>query len=89
MSSPLPTVVISCLYLLFLWAGPRYMQDRQPYTLRKTLIVYNFSMVVLNFYIAKEVQSQLLDALIDMTDDCIVCIATDSFSLSLHRLTSV
>lgn len=54
MSSPFPTLAISCLYLLFLWAGPRYMQDRQPYTLRKTLIVYNFSMVVLNFYIAKE-----------------------------------
>lgn len=33
------------------------MQDRQPYTLRKTLIVYNFSMVVLNFYIAKEVSA--------------------------------
>lgn len=55
MASPLPTLGFSCLYLLFLWAGPRYMQDRQPYTLRKTLIVYNFSMVVLNFYIAKEV----------------------------------
>lgn len=57
MSSPIPTLAISCLYLLFLWAGPRYMQDRQPYTLRKTLIVYNFSMVVLNFYIAKEVRT--------------------------------
>ncbi|MED6281461.1 Elongation of very long chain fatty acids protein 4, partial [Characodon lateralis] len=55
MSSPSPTLAISCLYLIFLWAGPRYMQDRQPFTLRKTLIVYNFSMVVLNFYIAKEV----------------------------------
>ncbi|TNM95049.1 elongation of very long chain fatty acids protein 4-like isoform X2 [Takifugu flavidus] len=54
MSCPIPTLAISCLYLFFLWAGPRYMQDRQPYTLRKTLIVYNFSMVVLNFYIAKE-----------------------------------
>lgn len=58
MSSPFSTLAISCLYLLFLWLGPRYMQDRQPFTLRKTLIVYNFSMVVLNFYIAKEVRSQ-------------------------------
>lgn len=57
MSSPFPTLAISCLYLIFLWAGPKYMQDRQPYTLRKTLIVYNFSMVVLNFYIAKEVSA--------------------------------
>ncbi|KAF3702740.1 Elongation of very long chain fatty acids protein 4 [Channa argus] len=54
MSSPFPTLALSCLYLLFLWVGPKYMQGRHPYTLRKTLIVYNFSMVVLNFYIAKE-----------------------------------
>ncbi|XP_064847275.1 very long chain fatty acid elongase 4-like [Oncorhynchus masou masou] len=54
MSSPAPTLAISCLYLLFLWAGPKYMQNREPFQLRKTLIVYNFSMVILNFYIAKE-----------------------------------
>ncbi|KAG7275632.1 hypothetical protein CRUP_021959 [Coryphaenoides rupestris] len=59
MSSPLPTLAISCLYLLFLWAGPRYMKDRQPFTLKKTLIVYNFSMVLLNMYIAKEIASAL------------------------------
>lgn len=62
MSSPWPTLAISCLYLIFLWAGPKYMQDRHPYTLRKTLIVYNFSMVVLNFYIAKEVSAALCSA---------------------------
>ncbi|XP_062407538.1 elongation of very long chain fatty acids protein 4-like isoform X1 [Sardina pilchardus] len=54
MSSPWPTLAISQLYLLFLWAGPRYMQNREPFQLRKTLIVYNFSMVLLNFYICKE-----------------------------------
>ncbi|KAI4904589.1 hypothetical protein NFI96_007279 [Prochilodus magdalenae] len=54
MSSPLPTLGISALYLLFLWAGPRYMQNREPFQLRKTLIIYNFSMVLLNFYICKE-----------------------------------
>lgn len=57
MSSPFSTLAISCLYLIFLWVGPKYMQDRQPYILRRTLIVYNFSMVVLNFYIAKEVSA--------------------------------
>lgn len=59
MSSPAPTLAISCLYLLFLWAGPKYMQNREPFQLRKTLIVYNFSMVILNFYIAKEVTSSI------------------------------
>ncbi|KAL6483933.1 hypothetical protein MHYP_G00088060 [Metynnis hypsauchen] len=57
MSSPLPTLGISALYLLFLWAGPRYMQNREPFQLRKTLIIYNFSMVLLNFYICKESMS--------------------------------
>lgn len=59
MSSPAPTLAISCLYLLFLWVGPKYMQNREPFELRKTLIVYNFSMVILNFYIAKEVTSSI------------------------------
>uniref|UniRef100_A0A8C2GUX6 Elongation of very long chain fatty acids protein n=1 Tax=Cyprinus carpio TaxID=7962 RepID=A0A8C2GUX6_CYPCA len=43
MSSPLPTLGISVLYLLFLWVGPLYMQNREPFQLRKTLIVYNFT----------------------------------------------
>ncbi|KAG9335232.1 hypothetical protein JZ751_005478 [Albula glossodonta] len=54
MESPFPTLGISCLYLLFLWLGPKYMQNREPFQLRKTLIIYNFSMVILNFYIFKE-----------------------------------
>ncbi|KAJ8288304.1 hypothetical protein COCON_G00009630 [Conger conger] len=54
MSSPLPTLAISSMYLLFLWLGPKYMRHREPFQLRKTLIVYNFSMVILNFFIFKE-----------------------------------
>uniref|UniRef100_A0A673HDY9 Elongation of very long chain fatty acids protein n=1 Tax=Sinocyclocheilus rhinocerous TaxID=307959 RepID=A0A673HDY9_9TELE len=57
MSSPLPTLGINVLYLLFLWVGPLYMQNREPFQHRKTLIVYNFSMVLLNFYICKEVSA--------------------------------
>ena len=55
MDSPLPTLAISSTYLLFLWLGPKYMKNREPFQLRKTLIVYNFSMVILNFFIFKEV----------------------------------
>ncbi|KAI1885565.1 hypothetical protein AGOR_G00205110 [Albula goreensis] len=54
MSSPLPTLAISSMYLIFLWLGPKYMQNREPFQLRKTLIIYNFSMVILNFFIFKE-----------------------------------
>lgn len=55
MDNPLPTLAISTSYLLFLWLGPKYMKNREPFQLRKTLIVYNFSMVFLNFFIFKEV----------------------------------
>lgn len=55
MDNPLPTLAISTSYLLFLWLGPQYMKNREPFQLRKTLIVYNFSMVFLNFFIFKEV----------------------------------
>uniref|UniRef100_A0A672H8A9 Elongation of very long chain fatty acids protein 4 n=1 Tax=Salarias fasciatus TaxID=181472 RepID=A0A672H8A9_SALFA len=54
MDNPLPTLAISTSYLLFLWLGPKYMKNREPFQLRKTLIVYNFSMVFLNFFIFKE-----------------------------------
>lgn len=55
MDNPLSTLAISTSYLLFLWLGPQYMKNREPFQLRKTLIVYNFSMVFLNFFIFKEV----------------------------------
>lgn len=55
MDNPLPTLTISSMYLLFLWLGPKYMKNREAFQLRKTLIVYNFSMVVLNAFIFKEV----------------------------------
>lgn len=57
MDNPLPTLAISTSYLLFLWLGPKYMKNREPFQLRKTLIVYNFSMVFLNFFIFKEVDT--------------------------------
>ena len=55
MDNPLPTLAISTSYLLILWLGPKYMKNREPFQLRKTLIIYNFSMVFLNFFIFKEV----------------------------------
>ncbi|KAM9403805.1 very long chain fatty acid elongase 4-like isoform 1-T3 [Salvelinus alpinus] len=54
MDNPLPTLAISSSYLLFLWLGPKYMQNREPFQLKKTLILYNFSMVIFNFFICKE-----------------------------------
>lgn len=60
MDNPLPTLTISTLYLLFLWLGPKYMKNREPFQLRKILIVYNFGMVILNAFIFKEVDNSKL-----------------------------
>ncbi|KAG2467822.1 ELOV4 protein, partial [Polypterus senegalus] len=54
MQSPLPTLAISSLYLLFLWLGPKWMRNQEPFQLRSVLIIYNFGMVILNFFIFKE-----------------------------------
>ncbi|MBZ3888334.1 Elongation of very long chain fatty acids protein 4 [Sciurus carolinensis] len=54
MQSPWPTLSISTLYLLFVWLGPKWMKDREPFQMRLVLIVYNFGMVLLNLFIFRE-----------------------------------
>lgn len=58
-NSPLPTVFILIAYLYFVlnW-GPKFMQNRKPFRLGKTLIVYNFFQVVLSTWLVYEVKSQ-------------------------------
>nr|XP_009482117.1 PREDICTED: elongation of very long chain fatty acids protein 4 [Pelecanus crispus] len=54
MQSPFPTLTISTIYLLTVWLGPKWMKTREPFQLRFLLVVYNFGMVLLNFFIFKE-----------------------------------
>ncbi|XP_034287744.1 elongation of very long chain fatty acids protein 4 [Pantherophis guttatus] len=54
MQTPFPTLIISTLYLLAVWLGPKWMKTREPFQFRFLLIFYNFGMVLLNFYIFKE-----------------------------------
>ncbi|GFW72144.1 elongation of very long chain fatty acids protein 7 [Trichonephila clavipes] len=52
-----PTIPFSIIafYLLFvLWIGPAWMKNREPFTLKKTLIAYNFLQSAANVYIAYE-----------------------------------
>ncbi|KAF8783205.1 Elongation of very long chain fatty acids like protein [Argiope bruennichi] len=52
-----PTVAVSIItaYLSFIFlVGPAFMKNRKPYTLRKTLIVYNFLQSALNAYVTYE-----------------------------------
>ena len=52
-----PTLVLTALYLLAVYIGPKIMKDREPYKMKTALIVYNFALVALNFHISSEVSS--------------------------------
>ncbi|XP_048845722.1 elongation of very long chain fatty acids protein 1a isoform X1 [Brienomyrus brachyistius] len=55
MQSPVQMTLILLGYLLFvLYAGPRLMANRKPFQLTSAMIIYNFSMVVLNAFIVYE-----------------------------------
>lgn len=55
MSGPLPTVCICLTYAFIVKiVGPKLMEDRKPFQLRKTLIVYNFLQVVFSSWLFYE-----------------------------------
>ncbi|ELT90168.1 hypothetical protein CAPTEDRAFT_51009, partial [Capitella teleta] len=49
-SSPWAMLTIVALYLFVVRHGPQWMQNRQPFSLNKVLIVYNAALVVLSIY---------------------------------------
>ncbi|SPP80763.1 elongation of very long chain fatty acids protein AAEL008004 [Drosophila guanche] len=53
--SPLPLLAILGLYLFFVlgW-GPKFMRDRKPFKLERTLLVYNFFQVALSVWMVYE-----------------------------------
>lgn len=51
-TSPVPGITILVLYLYFtLKWGPRYMADKKPFQLQKTLVIYNFIQVLVSSWI--------------------------------------
>lgn len=61
MSSPLPTLIICVLYAYFSkTVGPKLMENRKPFNLRNTLIIYNFIQTVFSAWIFYEVTECLL-----------------------------
>ncbi|XP_043102959.1 elongation of very long chain fatty acids protein 7a [Puntigrus tetrazona] len=55
MSSPLPQTVIIAFYIYFVMSlGPRLMENRKPFDLKRVLIVYNFSVVAYSLYMCYE-----------------------------------
>ncbi|CAG9759463.1 unnamed protein product [Ceutorhynchus assimilis] len=52
MRSPIPTIIILYLWLKFIFHwGPEYMKTREPFNLKKIMIVYNILQMIANAYI--------------------------------------
>ena len=55
MMNPFAIVLVSLAYTVFVWwLGPRFMRDREPYSLKNTLLFYNFTQVVFSIYMIQE-----------------------------------
>ncbi len=56
MSSPIPQIVIIVFYIYFVMSlGPRLMENRKPFDLKRVLVIYNFSVVAYSLYMCYEV----------------------------------
>lgn len=55
MSSPLPTLLLSSIYvnIVKVW-GPQFMKDRKPYELKTLLVIYNAIQVIFSAWIVYE-----------------------------------
>ncbi|XP_025085034.1 elongation of very long chain fatty acids protein 4-like isoform X2 [Pomacea canaliculata] len=49
-----PTLVLSGLYLVAVYIGPKLMKDREPFKFKYTLFIYNFILIIMNFHICSE-----------------------------------
>ncbi|KAL3869666.1 hypothetical protein ACJMK2_042330 [Sinanodonta woodiana] len=57
--TPVPVWIITVIYLLFVYLGPKWMKNRNPYNLQTFMIVYNLSLVGLSVYMFVEVANVL------------------------------
>ncbi|RDD42867.1 Elongation of very long chain fatty acids protein 4 [Trichoplax sp. H2] len=55
MESLTPTLIISCLYLLVVYVGPKIMRSREALNLNRIMIIYNFCIVLLSFHMFRKV----------------------------------
>lgn len=55
MESPIPTLQLTALYLVFVYIGPKFMKNREPFDCKMLLAAYNLALVALNLYIFLEV----------------------------------
>ena len=55
MDTPTTTALITVLYLLIVYYGPRVMRDKQPFQLKNVLHIYNLTTCLLSGYLFYEV----------------------------------
>lgn len=56
MSSPAPVLVMTAIYLfVVLKLGPKYMEKRKPYDLKKAIMVYNLFQMCACYWAAQRV----------------------------------
>jgi hypothetical protein len=60
MNSPLQPAAIMALYTFFLFnLGPKFMKNRDAFSLKKVIMAYNFVQIVLNFVVFVMVSCEL------------------------------
>lgn len=55
MSSPVPTIIITLVYVGAVLIGPKMMEKRQAFKLTEVLIAYNLAICILSGYLVYEV----------------------------------
>lgn len=75
MQSPLPTLALCIFYAYFCKSlAPRWMEHRQPFGLRRTLIIYNLFQTVFSAWIFYEVSfDPLIVKKFPFNDDSLHC----------------
>lgn len=53
-----PTLVLTFIYLLIVYLGPKYMKNKMAYSLKNVLLLYNFGVTMLSFYMLVEVRGR-------------------------------
>ncbi|CAH1775064.1 unnamed protein product [Owenia fusiformis] len=54
MPTMVPTMIITALYFIMVYVGPKLMANREPFQIKNIMLFYNIFMVVLNTYICTE-----------------------------------
>ncbi|XP_019638500.1 PREDICTED: elongation of very long chain fatty acids protein 2-like [Branchiostoma belcheri] len=67
LSSPWPNVYLTVLYFLLVWLGPKVMRNRQAFSLREVMILYNIIITALSCWMFKEILLSALNVGYDWT----------------------